>query len=340
MTTKSIAAPLPVEQSSGLLESLRCSEWYRSLACLQSEFSYATHNFFRERGLLAAMLPVVTDAVSSPCGLGSDSHPMAVQINGREWYLADSMQFLLEVALRLHNKGVYYIMPSFRGDSVDSRHLCQFFHAEAEIFGTLQDVMSLVAEYVHHLSHWMLTHCGCLIEQLAGDCRHVESVTDKKGQFPQVRFEEALTILHGDPRFVTVAAEGFSQILPRGEQRLIEVFGGIVWLTHMPWALVPFYQQPEEGTPYSLSADLLLGIGETVGSGQRVPNEVELLQSMDFHQVDKAPYHWYLELKRRTPAVTAGFGMGMERFLLWLTSANDIRHIPLCLQNLTPPFTL
>ena len=66
------------------------------------------------------------------------------------------MQFMLEYGCRMFKEGCYYIMPSFRGEEADERHLCQFYHSEAEIPGTLDDVMKLVEEYLIYLSRRLL----------------------------------------------------------------------------------------------------------------------------------------------------------------------------------------
>ena len=93
-------------------------------------------------------LPITTGSISSPMGLGSDSIPVKIQLGGRDTYLADSMQFALEYGCRFFENGVWYIMPSFRGESEDKRHLSQFYNSEAEICVKLEDDMKLVEEYL------------------------------------------------------------------------------------------------------------------------------------------------------------------------------------------------
>ena len=106
------------------------SEWYKIISELQNELILATCDFYRGKQMDFMLLPITTGSISSPMGLGSDSSPVKVKIQGIETYLADSMQFLLEFGCRIHKKGVYYIAPSFRGELADKRHLCQFFHLE------------------------------------------------------------------------------------------------------------------------------------------------------------------------------------------------------------------
>ena len=89
--------------------------WYRALVSVEDEIVHATYNFWRAKGARCPLLPITTGSISSPMGLGSDSTPVRIDLMGAETYLADSMQFGLEYACRLSEKGAFYIMPSFRG---------------------------------------------------------------------------------------------------------------------------------------------------------------------------------------------------------------------------------
>jgi asparaginyl-tRNA synthetase len=101
--------------------------------------------------------------------------------------------------------------------------------------------------------------------------------------------------------------------------------GGFVWVTHFERLSVPFYQATGEDPTTALAADLLFGIGETVGAGERHSTEEEIRQALLLHQVDHEPYDWYLRMKALRPQRTAGFGLGTERYLCWLLQHDDIR---------------
>src|SRR5947209_3606078 len=88
--------------------------WYLALVDVQDAISRATVEFFSSKGLRNLHLPITTNAISSPMGLGSDSLPVQVNLFGIETYLADSMQFMLEYGCRLAQNGAYYLMTSFR----------------------------------------------------------------------------------------------------------------------------------------------------------------------------------------------------------------------------------
>ncbi|QNR22514.1 asparaginase (plasmid) [Exiguobacterium sp. Helios] len=301
------------------------SDWYKTLLRVQNQITHSTFNFFREQDILSVSLPITTGSVTSPMGLGSDSLPVKINLEGLDTYLADSMQFHLEYALRNVPNGVHYLMPTFRGELADARHLCQFYHSEAEIQGDLNDVMRLVSEYVHYLCKDLLKYSASDIKAIAGSIQHIEDVIELNASYPKVSLEEAVELLNRDPRYVETHPAGFDSITNQGEQELIKLFGGIVWLTHPEYKSVPFYQAIDSDGKHALSGDLLFGIGEVVGSGQRHTTIEDLTESMEALDVDAAEYEWYLNMKKLKPMDTAGFGMGIERFILWLFKHDDIR---------------
>lgn len=311
-------------ESNHYKEALK-SEWYKKLVILQDEINHSSWEFFRKKGIRTVSLPITTGSVTSPMGLGSDSLPVKVNLEGIDTYLSDSMQFHLEYLLRYLENGVHYIMPSFRGEQADERHLCQFYHSEAEITGGLEDVVHLVNEYIYQLCVDLLDRIPDLIEEFAGTLDHLKSIVQKQKKIEKITFEEAVRILEDKPQFIQHHKEGFRTITSEGEKKLIQIFGGMVWLSHFDYISVPFYQALDETGKYALNADLLFGIGEVVGAGERHITGKEVRDALQFHKLDEQEYEWYLHMKEAHPIKTSGFGMGVERFLLWLTQQNDIR---------------
>ncbi|PEJ68550.1 asparagine synthetase A [Bacillus wiedmannii] len=301
------------------------SEWYKKLVILQDEINQSSWEFFKKRGIRTVSLPVTTGSVTSPMGLGSDSLPVKVNLEGTETYLADSMQFHLEYLLRYLKNGVHYIMPCFRGELADERHLCQFYHSEAEIMGGLDDVIQLVNEYIYQLCKDLVEKIPELIIDFAGSLDHIEKIVQKNKDIPTITFEEAVEHLNDKPEYIQHYPEGFRTISSAGEKKLIEIFGGMVWVTHYDYVSVPFYQAVDSTGKYAMNADLLFGIGEVVGAGERHATGKEVRDAVNLHEVNEHEYEWYLYMKDNYPLKTAGFGMGVERFLLWLTQQNDIR---------------
>jgi asparaginyl-tRNA synthetase len=304
-------------------EQALCSPWYREIGALVATFVGATHRFFEEEGVFPALMPITCQSVSSPMGLGSDSLPVDVDLFGKKTYLADSMQFQLEYMLRQGIPGAWYIMPTFRGEEPDSRHLNQFFHSEAEIVGGFEDVLVLVERYIRYLSKAVLQHHADRLKSIGTE--HIEALVENS-KFPRLGHDEALEMLASDERF-TSRVNGCAErtITAVGEQELIRRAGGMVWVTNPPARTVPFYQATDAAGTTALAADLLLGIGEVVGCGERHANKVKTLEALFEHGVEPTEYAWYLEMKRQYPMQTAGFGLGIERFLLWVLKHDDIR---------------
>src|SRR5476649_2391260 len=177
------------------------SPWYRTVVELQSTIQLLTIEYWSQRRALAMMLPVTTGSISSPMGLGSDSSPVQVTIDGVDTYLADSLQFMLEYGCRFSSSGCYYVMPSFRGEKADARHLSQFMHSEAEVIGPLDAVIDAVEEYVCFLSTGILERHADAVFDVAGTAAHLEHAATG-APFPRITFGEASIALGMDPEFV------------------------------------------------------------------------------------------------------------------------------------------
>lgn len=313
------------------------SDWYKQLILLENLVTEETMKFYAKKGIITIHFPITTGSISSPMGKGSDSKPIKIKLEGIDTYLADSMQFLLEYGCRLTNKGCYYVMPSFRGEKADERHLCQFYHSEAEIPGTLDDIMKLVDEYIKYLSIKIIEKMGKELKKTLGNISHIEKIANYDGLFKRITFNEAEKILkEKHPNNINEYIEyeeGWRNITRKAEKELIEIFDGILWVTNYDELAVPFYQKIDSkirGT--TKNADLLMGIGETLGCGERHDSYKDLLEALNKHGVLPKEYEWYIEMKKQFPMQTSGFGMGIERFLMWVLKATDIRNMQICLR--------
>lgn len=300
--------------------------WYKLLTHLQSEFNYATTMFYREKGFKFIELPITTGSISSPTGLGSDSLPVKVNIGGLDTYLADSMQFFLEYACRINKEGSYYIAPSFRGELADECHLSQFYHSEAEIIGTLDDVIKLCQDYIIYLSKHFLSSLEEEILAATGTVKHLKHLVKSGKNIPRCSFDEAVNLLKNSSNYVE-KHDLYRNINRKGERKLMKYFGGYVWLTNFDHMAVPFYQKyvPDTNCLKAVNADLLMGIGETIGSGERHLTGHDVKKALSLHKVEGDLYDWYIALKDEILLQTSGFGLGVERFFLWVLKHNDIR---------------
>lgn len=318
--------------NQALIESVKrlSSSWYKNLSLIQNEFVMVSNCFYEKNGYMQMSLPITTSCISSPMGLGSDSLPVKISMFGIDTYLADSMQFMLEYGCRMHNCGCYYIMPSFRGEQADNRHLSQFVHSEAEIPGTLEDVMKIIENYLFFLNENMLSKCINTILQMTDSVAHVNKLTNGYS-IPKTSYLEMLNLIKqapdGDSMVDYINGCKYPNINSKGGKFILDQFDGAVWLMYFPEDLVPFYQAIDKNEELALNADLLLGYGEVVGCGQRHKNIDDVYKSLKRHQVNPEPYEWYMQMKQEYPLQTSGFGMGMERYLLWLLNCDDIRKL-------------
>ncbi|MFB7667701.1 amino acid--tRNA ligase-related protein [Kitasatospora sp. NPDC056138] len=315
-------------EPGAFLKSLR-SPWYTLVADLQDLMLSTTVEYARSRGLKALYLPLTVRTITCPSGLGSDSEPVPVTVSGVDTYLPDSNQFMLEYGTRLAPGGCYNIMPSWRGEEPDETHLGQYSHSEAEIPGGIDDLIDYVEGYVKALAKACLETYGDRIALAAGDTSHLSRMAEHRNPFARITFEEAVSLLDGEEG--TVRDEGDWRTLTRkGEHRLMEIVNEFMWVTHFDHLSVPFYQafgDPEGRT--AANADLYFGMGEVVGSGERHSNAEQMRRALVMHKVPERDYAWYAEMKQELPMRTSGFGMGLERFLMWVLNHHDIRDIPL-----------
>lgn len=314
------------------------NQWYRNLFQIQNTLFHSTVEYFHASCQYSyALTPITSDTISSPMGLGSDSEPVSVNLLGQDVYLADSMQFVLEYFLRFQENlpGVYYISPSFRGEDPDATHLNQFYHVECELLGGFEKAMTIAEMYLAHLTKSMLKNHSDMILNAAGTLAHVTALINKldgRTPLPKIPLDEAIAMMPSAD-CVEWVQDGQPQygrkLTRRGERFLIKKYGGVVWLTEMDHLGVPFYQAYVEGTDQkkAKAADLLLGLGETVGLGERhfTPETVE--EALRQHAVLDNSYKWYINMRQVKPLRTSGWGMGSERYLCWLLQHDDIRDV-------------
>uniref|UniRef100_A0A1A7XEY9 Isoaspartyl peptidase/L-asparaginase n=2 Tax=Nothobranchiidae TaxID=405002 RepID=A0A1A7XEY9_9TELE len=312
------------------------NQWYCNLFQIQNTLFHSTVEYFHTCCQYSyALTPLTTDTISSPMGLGSDSEPVSVLLLGQEVYLADSMQFVLEYFLRFQENlpGTYYISPSFRGEDPDSTHLNQFYHIECELLGDMDDAISIAEGYLVHLTRSMLKKHSDKILNTAGTLSHATALLSKldgKTALPRIALDQAISMMPSADclEWVQDGQPLFGRKLTRkGERVLIEKYGGAVWLTDMDHLGVPFYQAYVEGSRQckAKAADLLLGLGETVGLGERHSTPAMVREALKHHAVPEDSYKWYINMRQVKPLLTSGWGMGTERYLCWLLQHDDVR---------------
>jgi len=208
-------------------------------------------------------------------------------------------------------------------EPTDETHLSQFMHSEAELPVCLDVIMDTVEAYLRRLCADMASSCAPLITRAAGGLSHLDRVAGDPARFSRLTFDDAVSILNADPRWIRTD-DGWRTLTRAGEHELMARCGQFLWVTHWDHRAVPFYQAVDEAGR-ALNADLLFGPGEVVGAGQRHATGEQVVDALRTHGVAPETYGWYIEMKRAMPMETSGFGLGIERFLMWLLQHDDIR---------------
>jgi len=289
-----------------------------------------------------ADLFILTPSIPSPAGPGSDSKPVPIKFGRLKTFLTDSSQFGLEPLLLIKNiKKIYCYLPSIRGEDYDDRHLNQFFHFEAEIVGTLDNLIPIIEDYIKQLCETILL-MNNTVNKISDNPQKTKKILKKiikLNKFPKITFDEAVDILikNKKEKFINFTKNG-RDINAKGEIELMKLLKlqSPLWVKYYDRDRVPFYQKPDPNNKdKTINADLLFPPlkpgafgGEIVGSGQRQNNAKEIYESFKRQGISPKPYEWYIDLRRQPNyKTTSGFGLGIERFIAWALAKDNIRDV-------------
>lgn len=282
--------------------------------------------FFEHEGFTRFDPPILT-----PSSCEGTSQLFETPYFEEKAYLTQSGQLYAEAGAMALGK-VYSFGPTFRAEkSATRKHLTEFWMIEPEIaYGSIQDVMTLGEKFVKHLIRETFKKCSKELKILERDEKAFAWI---EKPFPVISYDEALKILEkagcGIPW-----GEDFGA--PH-EKALGDAFGAPVWVHHMPAQIKAFYfkQSDEINGPgvvgkngkYALGCDLIApdGYGEVIGGGQREDDCATLEGRIREHQLPLKDYEWYLDLRRYGSVQHAGFGLGLERTVAWVSGVPHVR---------------
>ncbi|MCE4622556.1 MAG: asparagine--tRNA ligase [Desulfurococcales archaeon] len=278
----------------------------------------AFREFFESRGFWEVSPPMLTQAA-----VEGGATLFKVDFFGKPAYLTQSSQFYLE-ALIFSLERVWTLAPSFRAErSRTRRHLYEYWHLEAEeAWVGMEGEMKLVEELVAYTTKRILEE---RLEELSLLKRKTEPLEPAlKTPYPRIRYEEAIRRLQGKG----VKIE-YGDDLGADEERLLtEDFDTPFFITHFPMELKSFYMKPDPHNPReALAFDLLApeGVGEIVGGSERQDDYQALYKQIESRGYNPEDYQWYLDLRKYGSVPHSGFGLGVERYLMWVTGVNHVR---------------
>ena len=310
-----------------------------AVARVRSRLAYAVHTFFQERGFIQVHTPIIT---TSDCeGAGEMFQVRAMQSQatpgeeffGRRAGLTVSGQLQAEVyALALGD--VYTFGPTFRAENSNtSRHLAEFWMIEPEMaFCDLAGNMRIAGEMLKYLLNDVLVHCAEDMELFDRFIAKglIERLQGVAGQdFAHITYTEAVEQLLSCGKAFEFPVQWGIDLQSEHERYLTEeVYRRPLIVTDYPAAIKPFYMRVNDDGKTVAAMDILVpGVGEIVGGSQREERLAVLERRMLEAGIDLGEYRWYLDLRRYGSVPHAGFGLGFERLVQFVTGMANIREV-------------
>ena len=315
--------------------------WLRSrrqqaILRLRSEAVRACRDYFLDRGFTLVDAPIFT-----PAACEGTTTLFETDYFGEKAYLTQSGQLYLEPACMALGK-VFCFGPTFRAEkSKTRRHLTEFWMIEPEVaFLELDGLLDLAEDFLVTVIARLLDRRREEFLVLERDTSRLEKVVRP---FPRLTYaaaaERLADLAVGRPELAFTPGDDFGA--PH-ETALTEGLDRPLMVTHYPAAVKAFYMQPDETHPDTVKClDVLApeGYGEIIGGSQRI-HDYDLLRSrLEQHGLPESAFRWYLDIRRYGTVPHAGFGMGLERFLTWVTGIHHLRETipyPRLIHRLTP----
>jgi asparaginyl-tRNA synthetase len=348
-------ASYPLQKKGHTLEFLReiahlrpRSNLFGAVFRVRSRLAFAVHQFFQDRGFHCIHTPIIT---ASDCeGAGElfrvttldPSHPPMTEAGdvdfardffAKKAYLTVSGQLEGEIfASALSN--IYTFGPTFRAENSNtSRHAAEFWMIEPEMaFCDLAGDMTLAEDFVKHLIRDAKEHC-------ASDLEFFSKFVDKElltrldfvleRPFQRCSYTEVIGILEKSGKKWEHPVKWGDNLQSEHERFLAEEhFKCPVTVHDYPRTLKPFYMRVNDDGKTVAAMDLLVpGIGEIIGGSQREERLTVLRENMAQHRLSEKDYWWYIDLRRYGSVPHAGFGLGFERMLMFVTGVANIRDV-------------
>ena len=345
----------PVQPKRHSMEFLRTithlrprTNTFQAVFRVRSLCAYAIHQFFQERGFVYVHTPLIT---GSDCeGAGEMFQVTTMDLNNvpktEEGAVDFSKDFFnkptnLTVSGQLNGetyamafRNIYTFGPTFRAENSNTtRHAAEFWMIEPEMaFADLQDNMDVAEAMLKYVIRYVL-------ENAPEEMNFFNSFVDKglldrlngvlNSEFGHVTYTEAIEILEKNNDNFDYKVYWGCDLQTEHERYLTEkVFKRPVFVTDYPKEIKAFYMKlNEDGKTVAAMDCLVPGIGEIIGGSQREDDYDKLVGRMEEMGLNKEDYDFYLDLRRYGSARHAGFGLGFERCVMYLTGMGNIRDV-------------
>lgn len=348
-------ADYPLQKKRHSLEFLReiahlrpRSNTYSAVFRVRSLVAYAIHRFFQDNNFVYVHTPIITGSDAEGAGemfqvttLDLDSLPRtedgkidySQDFFGKETNLTVSGQLEAETfALAFRN--VYTFGPTFRAENSNTaRHASEFWMIEPEVaFADINDNMELAENMIKYIINYIL-------ENAPEEMKFFNEFIDKglldrlnnivSSDFARVTYTEAVELLKKSGREFQYPVEWGIDLQTEHERYITEeIFKKPVFVTDYPKEIKAFYMRLNEDGKTVAAMDLLVpGVGEIIGGSQREERYdmlVSRIKELGLHEED---YWWYLDLRKYGGVKHAGYGLGFERIIMYITGMSNIRDV-------------
>ena len=348
-------ADYPLQKKRHTLEYLRTIQHLRPRAnTFQAVFrvrhviAMAIHKFFDDRGFLYVHTPIFTGSDCEGAGemfrvTSLDMNDLPLDKDGKVDYSKDffGIPANLTVSGQLHGEAfamafrdIYTFGPTFRAEkSNTARHAAEFWQMEPEMaFCDLNGYMVVAEEMIKFIIKTVLERCP---DEMA----FFNSFVDKgllerlnhvvNSDFVRLPYTKAVEILEKSGREFQYPVYWGCDLQTEHERYLCEeVYNSPVFVTDYPAEIKSFYMRLNDDGKTVAAADLLVpGVGEIIGGSQREERYDVLKKKIEDLHMDMRYYEWYLDLRKYGGVKHAGFGMGFERILMYITGMQNIRDV-------------
>lgn len=306
---------------------------------LRSVLSMAIHEFFQNQGFVYVHTPVITGNDAEGAGetftvTTREDQKYEEDFFGKHASLTVSGQLHVE-SFAMAFRDVYTFGPTFRAENSNTtRHASEFWMIEPEIaFADLEDDMDLIEDMVKYCIDYVLENAPEEMKFFNSmiDKECIERITKvRNSEFKRMTYTEAIELLKkADVKFENNKIEWGMDLQSEHERYLCEkVVNGPVFLIDYPKDIKAFYMRVNEDNKTVAACDLLVpGVGELVGGSQREERYDVLEARMKEMGMETDSLQWYMDLRRYGGCKHAGFGLGFDRMLMYLTGMQNIRDV-------------
>ena len=300
---------------------------------VRSVIAFAIHSFFQERNFVYVLTPLITASDAEGAGELFGLVDYRDDFFGKETNLSVSGQLNGEAFAQAF-RDIYTFGPTFRAENSNTtRHAAEFWMIEPEIsFADLNDAMALAEDMLKYIIRYVLEHAPEEMEFLnrfvdTGLLERLNHVLNS--EFGHISYTEAVDILMKNNDNFDYKVSWGTDLQTEHERYLTEqVFKRPLFVTDYPKDIKAFYMKlNDDGKTVAAMDCLVPGIGEIIGGSQREDDYEKLLTRMKELNMDEDAYRFYLDLRKYGSSRHAGYGLGFERCVMYLTGIQNIRDV-------------